>query len=105
MYTNSWPLNKITIKYIFHFPRMDDLMDYLSGANYFSKKYLNCGYHQIHIREGDEWKMIFNTQDGLFEWLAMFSGLTNDPSTFVRLVNEILKPFLGSLLLYTWKIF
>jgi hypothetical protein len=54
MCADSRAINKITIKYIFHFPRMNDLMDCLSGANYFSKIDLKSGYHHINMREGDE---------------------------------------------------
>ena len=75
-------LNQRTVHDSYPLPRVEDLLDRLAGASYFSKIDLRSGYHQVAIAPEDVFKTAFLTRYGLFEWCVMPFGLCNAPSTF-----------------------
>ena len=98
-------LNEVTKADKFPLSRIDDLLDQLGKAQYFSTLDLAAGYWQIQINEASKEKTAFMTQQGLFEFKVMPFGLTNAPAVFQRLMQKViigLNPAEGSdLYVYT----
>jgi hypothetical protein len=83
-------LNKINVRNRYLIPWIDDLLDQLKGENNFIKIDLNFRYHQVLIKPFNVWKTTFKSKEGLFEWLVMPFELMNAPTTFMRLMEDIL---------------
>jgi hypothetical protein len=82
-------LNAVTIKNKCPLPRIDDLLDQLRKARFFSKIDLRSGYHQMKIRECDIPKTTFVTRYGQYEFNVVSFGLTNAPAYFMNMMNKV----------------
>ena len=72
-------------------PLISDLIDSIGKKKVFTKMDLCCGYNNVRIKEGDEWKAAFSMPEGSFEPTVMFFGLTNSPATFQAMMNDLLR--------------
>jgi len=82
-------LNSMTVKNKYPLPLISELVSQLRGARYFTKLDVHWGFNNVRIKPGDEWKVAFRTNRGLFEPLVMFFGITNSPATFQTMMNDI----------------
>ena len=88
-------MNQITVKNRYPIPNIDDLLDQLHCAKFFSSLDLRSGFHQIRISEEDAPKTAFQTPQGLFQFRVLPFGLTNAPATFQKVMNDNFAPLLG----------
>ena len=102
-------LNAATVKDRCPLPLINETLDRLQGAQFFTTLDLKDAYHRIRIRKGDEWKTAFRTRYGHFEYKVMPFGLTNAPATFQAYINRALSDmlddvcvvYLDDILIYT----
>ena len=84
-----WPVNQWTIWNKYPLPLIPQLVDQLWGCSLYTKFNIWWGYNNIHIKEGDEWKVAFLTNQGLYKPTVMFFRLMNSPATFQTMMNSI----------------
>jgi hypothetical protein len=82
-------LNAVTVKNKYPLPRINDLLDQLKDAKFFSKIDLRSGYHQMKIRPEDIPKTTFVTRYGQYEFTVVSFGLTNAPAYFMNMMNKV----------------
>jgi hypothetical protein len=87
-------LNKLTVRNSFPLPRIDDMLDSLSGAQVFSSIDLRQAYHQIQLLPSDVPKTAFRTPMGHYEFLTLSFGLVNAPAVFQNIMNDLFRPYL-----------
>ncbi|CAF4592207.1 unnamed protein product, partial [Rotaria sp. Silwood2] len=85
-------LNNITTKDAFPMPRIDDIFDHLSQAEYYTTIDFKSGYFQVGLDQKDRPKTAFSTRDQHYQFTVLPQGVTNGPPAFQRIVSQILGP-------------
>ena len=76
-------------------PRIETILESMSGAQYFSTLDMRCGYWQIPIAPEDREKAAFTTPDNTYCFKRLPFGLNTAPATFQRVMTAVLSPILG----------
>jgi len=87
-------LNAITAKAKYPVPVIEELLDELTHASWFTCLDLTVGYHQIRLQPGEEPKTAFQTHSGQYEFWVMAFGLTGASATFQKAMNTTLASLL-----------
>ena len=88
-------LNAIMIKNKYPLPLISELINKLQWARYFTKLDVCWGFNNVQMKDGDEWKATFRTNQGLYKPLVMFFGLTNSPATFQTMMDAIFEDLIS----------
>lgn len=97
-------LNEKTIDDRYPIPNITEILDKLGKCMYFSTLDLASGFHQIEITPDDIPKTAFSVENGHFEFVRMPFGLKNAPSTFQRIMDNVLRDLQGKICLVIWTI-